>query len=112
MVLGVIMLSAIGYVALSTGERPFHAVNEHVSPVLGWGWAIATAMANVVWCLPQFSLGVAAVRENLFSRTLSDAAMATPGGIFWSKALVAGAILAAAIAVSYTHLTLPTNREV
>ena len=33
--------------------------------MLGWGWAIATIMANVVWCLPQFSLGTAAITQNL-----------------------------------------------
>ena len=65
MILGVIMLSAIGYVTLSTGERPFKAINEHVSPVLGWGWALASLMANLVWCMPQFALGKAAVTQNL-----------------------------------------------
>ncbi len=70
MILGVIMLSAIGYVTLSTGERPFAAINRHVSPVLGWAWLIATVMANMVWCMPQFALGTAALRQNL-----------SPGGI-------------------------------
>jgi Mn2+/Fe2+ NRAMP family transporter len=65
MILGIIMLSAIGYVTLSTGERPFRAINRHVSPVLGWGWIIATLMANCVWALPQFSLGTAAIQQNL-----------------------------------------------
>jgi Mn2+/Fe2+ NRAMP family transporter len=65
MILGVVMLSAIGYVALSTGERPFHAINRHVNPVLGWGWAIATLMANLVWAMPQFTLGTSSIRENL-----------------------------------------------
>ena len=65
MILGVIMLSAIAYVTLSTGQRPFRAINENVSPVLGWAWLIATAMANMVWCMPQFSLGNAAIQENL-----------------------------------------------
>ncbi|NQT87104.1 divalent metal cation transporter, partial [bacterium] len=75
MVMGIIMLSAIGYVALSTDERPFDAINKHVNPVLGWGWAIATALANIVWCLPQFSLGVAATRQNLFPSLLGPQAM-------------------------------------
>ncbi|HSG71291.1 MAG TPA: hypothetical protein VLA12_12800 [Planctomycetaceae bacterium] len=65
MILGVIMLSAIGYVALSTKEPPFVAVRRHINPVLGWGWAIATLMANLVWCMPQFSLGSAALQQNL-----------------------------------------------
>ena len=63
--MGVIMLSAIAYVTLSTGKRPFQAIKDHINPVLAWSWAIATLMANIVWCLPQFSLGVAAVRQNL-----------------------------------------------
>ncbi len=66
MILGVIMLSAIAYVTLSTGERPFRAINQHVSPVLGWGWLGATMMANIVWCLPQFNLAYGAIAENLF----------------------------------------------
>lgn len=65
MIMGVIMLSAITYVTLSTGKRPFQAINEHVNPVLGWGWALATLMANIVWCLPQFALGSAAIKQNL-----------------------------------------------
>ena len=56
-ILGVIMLSAISHVTLSTGQSPFASINNEINPVLGWGWAIATIMANVVWCLPQFSLG-------------------------------------------------------
>ena len=65
MIMGVIMLSAIGYVALSTKERPFASINNHISPVLGWGWAIATLMANLIWCMPQFALGTAALQQNL-----------------------------------------------
>ena len=65
MIFGVIMLSAIAYVTLSTGERPFRSINRHVSPVLGWSWAIATLMANMVWAMPQFSLGSAALEQNL-----------------------------------------------
>ena len=65
MAFGVVMLGAIGYVTLSTGKRPFGLINEHVNPVLGWGWALATLAANIVWCLPQFSLANAAVQQNL-----------------------------------------------
>nr|MCS5617003.1 hypothetical protein [Pirellulales bacterium] len=41
MILGVVMLSAIAYVTLSTGQKPFGAINRHINPVLGWGWIIA-----------------------------------------------------------------------
>lgn len=65
MLFGVVMLGAISYVTLSTGERPFGAIKRHINPVLAWGWVIATFMANIVWCLPQFALGTAALQQNL-----------------------------------------------
>lgn len=68
--MGVIMLSAISYVTLSTGERPFQAINRHVNPVLGWGWLIATCLANMIWIMPQFSLSYDAVSKNLLPEML------------------------------------------
>ena len=64
MILGVLMLSVIGYVTLSTGEKPFRAINKHINPVLGWGWLIAAMLANLVWAMPQFALGTAAIQQN------------------------------------------------
>ncbi|MCM8541509.1 MAG: divalent metal cation transporter [Lentisphaeraceae bacterium] len=66
MVMGVIMLSAISYVTLSTEKSPFKALKNEVNPVLAWGWLIASLMANLVWVLPQYSLAYAAVSQNLF----------------------------------------------
>jgi Mn2+/Fe2+ NRAMP family transporter len=88
MVLGVIMLSAIAYVTLSTGKRPFRAINEHVSPVLGWAWIIATLMANIVWCMPQFALGQAAVQQNLLPALDSPAAGVGICAVLFTIALV------------------------
>jgi len=99
MLLGIVMLSAIGYVALSTGRRPFAAINEHVNPVLGWGWALATAAANIVWCLPQFSLGVASARLNLFPKVLGPAAMPETQ----SKAIAAAVILGVCIFIIWFY---------
>ena len=76
MILGIIMLSAIAYVTLSAGERPLHAINEHVNPVLGWSWLIASMMANLVWSLPQFALGTAALRQNILPGLLGPETMA------------------------------------
>lgn len=70
--MGVVMLSAISYVTLSTGERPFRAINEHINPLLGWSWLIATCMANMIWCMPQFSLCYAALQKNLVGDRISD----------------------------------------
>ncbi|MCD6303735.1 MAG: divalent metal cation transporter, partial [Planctomycetes bacterium] len=92
MIFGVIMLSAIGYVALSTGKRPFQAINEHVNPVLGRGWAIATLLANLVWALPQFSLGTASVRQNLLAGLFDSLA--------WSDTQEKAAVCAAILLVS------------
>ena len=99
MILGVIMLSAIGYVTLSTGERPFQAINRHVNPVLGWGWVIATMMANLVWSLPQFSLGAAALRQNLMPGLLGSEAMSDTAG----KLVACGGILAICVAVVWFY---------
>ncbi|HPY51070.1 MAG TPA: hypothetical protein PLO68_14470, partial [Sedimentisphaerales bacterium] len=41
MMWGIVMLAAIAYVTLSSGERPLRAINQHVSPVLGWSWLLA-----------------------------------------------------------------------
>ena len=68
MVLGVVMLSAIAYVTLSTGEPPLRAINRHVNPVLGWGWLVASMMANVVWSLPQYAVSASALQQNLFPK--------------------------------------------
>jgi len=72
MILGIIMLSAIGYVTLSSNERPFPAINNHVNPVLGWGWALAVAAANIIWCMPQFSLANSVLTQNLLPHVLED----------------------------------------
>ena len=65
MILGIIMLSCIAYVTLSTGERPFQAIRDHINPVLAWAWALATLMANMVWSLPQFALANGVLQQNL-----------------------------------------------
>tara|TARA_R110002096_G_scaffold29509_4_gene88928 strand:- start:18796 stop:20550 length:1755 start_codon:yes stop_codon:yes gene_type:complete len=89
MILGVVMLSAISYVTLSTGQRPFGAINEHVSPVLGWAWLIAATMANIVWCMPQFALGTAAIQQNL--------------GFELPTALICFVLLGVAFAVNFSY---------
>jgi len=90
MILGIIMMSAISYVTLSAGERPLRAINTHVSPVLGWGWLIASMMANLVWSLPQFALGTAALRQNILPGLLGSAVMAEV-----PSKMIAGAIFLA-----------------
>ncbi len=73
-IMGVIMLSAISYVTLSTGKRPFVAINEYINPVLGCGWLLATSAANMIWAMPQFSLCYAALDKNLTKGFEADSA--------------------------------------
>jgi Mn2+/Fe2+ NRAMP family transporter len=103
MILGVVMLSAISYVALSSDEPPFEAINKHVSPVLGWGWLIATMMANVVWALPQYALSAGALQQNLFPQFFG---WADSPGIFGS---IQGGTIAASLiilAIAFTNVTI------
>lgn len=62
---GVVMLSAISYVTLSTGMRPYAAMNQYVNPVLGTAWLTATILANMIYILPQFSTAYDALQTNL-----------------------------------------------
>ncbi|HAQ71510.1 MAG TPA: hypothetical protein DCR48_11105 [Flavobacteriales bacterium] len=66
MAMGVIMLSAISYITLSTEKSPFKAMKENINPVLAWGWLLASLMANMIWVLPQYSLAYSAMTQNLF----------------------------------------------
>ncbi|MBB5352200.1 Mn2+/Fe2+ NRAMP family transporter [Haloferula luteola] len=75
MVCGIIMLSAIAYVTLTTGQRPFHAIQRHLHPLLGWSWLGATVLANMVWIMPQFSLATAAIQQNLLSEKIPQTAI-------------------------------------
>lgn len=93
MIMGIIMLSAISYVVLSTQKRPLGLINTHINPVLGWGWAIATLMANIVWCLPQFALGTAAVQQNLLPGL--DGTM--------GKVIICAVLLAIAVAIIWCY---------
>ncbi len=94
---GVIMLSAIGYVTLSTGQRPFQAINTHINPVLGWAWALATLAANMVWSLPQFNLGTAAVTQN-FLRFGPD-----HPDLFGAQVAIAGTMLLVCVVVVWLY---------
>lgn len=88
MICGVIMLSAITYVTLSTGERPFGLVIRRVSPFLAWAWIIGAAIANLVFCLPQFSLATAAIQQNIAPGTASMSPYIIGGIIFVLSAVI------------------------
>jgi Mn2+/Fe2+ NRAMP family transporter len=99
-VLGVIMLSAISYVTLSTKEKPFAAINKHVNPVLGWGWAIGSLLASMVWCLPQFSLSTAVVQQNLLPEVFGSSGLFGETG---GKVAVCALLLGLAFAIVFAY---------
>ncbi|MBN2590925.1 MAG: divalent metal cation transporter [Sedimentisphaerales bacterium] len=103
MILGIIMLSAISYVTLSTGQRPLRGINEHVSPVLGWGWLIASMMANLVWSMPQFSLGTAAIQQNVMPGIFGGGPESLIKDPFTAKLIVVLGILAICIIVTLLY---------
>lgn len=100
MIMGIIMLSAIGYVAISTREAPFRAINRHINPVLGWSWALASLTANMVWALPQYSLASGVLQQNLLPDLLGPQG---PLGDFGGKAVIAVSILVITLAVTWTY---------
>ncbi|MAT72252.1 MAG: hypothetical protein CMJ58_22325 [Planctomycetaceae bacterium] len=101
MILGVIMLSTIGYVTLSTGERPFRSINRHVSPVLGWSWALAVAAANIIWSMPQHSLAYGVLSQNLLPADwFADGALLAG---FGGKLLVAAVLLAICTVITWSY---------
>lgn len=91
--IGVIMLSAISYVTLSSRKRPYAAINEHVNPVLGVAWVTATILANMIWIMPQFSLCYDALDKNLVTAENIDFAKTQ------TKLMVSIGIAAAALMV-------------
>ncbi len=62
-ILGAIMLAAISYVTLSTGDSPFESMRIRINPVLAWGWILAALVANMVFVLPQYSVAFGALTE-------------------------------------------------
>ena len=100
MILGIIMLGAIGYIAMSTTERPFRAINRHINPVLGWGWALATLLANMVWALPQYSLASGVLQQNLLPGLLGPESQL---GDFGGKVVISAAILVVTLCVTFAY---------
>ncbi len=96
MILGIIMLSAIAYVTLSTGRRPLEVINSQVSPVLGWGWLFATMAANIVWSMPQFTLATRAIQQNLLPNLVGPSVLPNP----WGRVVVVCFLLVICITVT------------
>ena len=100
MLLGIIMLAALGYVTVSTGLSPFVAVKTYINPILAWGWALASLIASMVWALPQYALANGVLQQNLLPGVLGpDSAL----GERSSTVVVSVGILAVATVIAWNY---------
>lgn len=100
MMMGIVMLSAVGYVTLATGRRPLEAINEFVNPVLGYAWAAASLLASMVWAMPQYSLSIGVLRQNLLPEFLGAAG---PFGDFGGKLVPTILVLALSTYITWNY---------
>ena len=63
MLIGCVMLFALSHQTLSTGERPFQAMRNHVSVPLAWLWAIAALASSVIWGFSHYPLSAGMLEE-------------------------------------------------
>lgn len=105
MLLGVVMMSAISYAALSIEERPFRAINKHINPVLGWSWVVAALLANMVWSMSQYSICFAICEQNFFPSWFAAGAVfdSTTGAGELGKWVVSLAILTGCTCVTWSY---------
>ena len=62
-IIGCIMLFALAHQTLSTGQRPFVAMKEHLSPGLAWLWAIAALGSSIIWGFSHYPLAAGMLEE-------------------------------------------------
>ncbi len=104
MLLGFCVLLMISHVALSGGGNPFKMINRHVSPVLGWGWLVATVAANMVWGLPQYNLGTEALTQMVLPGLLGPGASAGGDDGQMGKVIATGIMAGCAVGIILTQL--------
>lgn len=83
LITGIIMLMAISHLTLSIKTRPFAAMAKHTHPVFAWGWALASLLASIVWCFPQFSLAESVIRDVAGQMGYAESAALT-----WGSSLI------------------------
>lgn len=64
MLLGVLVMGVISHQTLSTGARPLAAMATHAGKALAVAWAVAAALASVIWHFPQYNLAANALADS------------------------------------------------
>lgn len=54
--LGILMMMAMSYQALSTGMRPLAAMKKFIHPSVAYIWVAAALLATLIWHFPQYAL--------------------------------------------------------
>lgn len=63
MLIGCVMLFALSYQTLSTGDKPFAAMRDHVHPSVAWLWAIAALASSIIWGFSHYPLSAGMLEE-------------------------------------------------
>src|SRR5688572_11343087 len=100
LLLGIIMLWALGYVVMSTGLRPFRAITDHVNPVLGYGWIFGALISSIVWDLPQYAMAYGAISQNLLPGAFGENGWL---GEFGGRFAVSASVLAVCTMITWTY---------
>jgi Mn2+/Fe2+ NRAMP family transporter len=69
MILGVTMMMAISYQALSTGMRPLAAFKTYLHPVVAYLWVGAALLATLIWHFPQYALAAGMTEDMINAAT-------------------------------------------
>lgn len=100
MLLGIVMMAALGNIVLTTGERPYPAFARELHPAVAFLWALGSIVASVIWHFPQYGLAGAAIWDLAQLAGLpSDSAAASYAVKFGGGAL----ILTMAIVVTWNY---------
>jgi manganese transport protein len=61
MLLGIIVMSAVAWQTLSTGEDPYDALKRRVHPVFAWMFAWGGLLSSIIWQFAQYALAGAMI---------------------------------------------------
>jgi Mn2+/Fe2+ NRAMP family transporter len=100
MLLGVVMMAALGNVVLTTGERPYRSFARELHPAVAFLWALGSIVASVIWHFPQYGLVGAALWD---LATLAGAPEESATAQYGVKFLGGFAILGMSIAVTWNY---------
>jgi manganese transport protein len=100
MLLGVVMMAALGNVVLTTGERPYRSFARELHPSVAFLWALGSIVASVIWHFPQYGLAGAALWD---LATLAGAPEESRAAQYAVKFLGGFGILGMSIAVTWNY---------